>query len=129
VFAVLAVTFTVQGFLTRDLAWSFAALPCFLVTAWHIVLLRGVPARSDQICIRVAPHQLTRIAGTADAPLRQDWPRPSIANICVEGTPRLVKLLLHLKEKKEPIRLLSGGDRAEMEWIAEQIRQKWQMDK
>ena len=38
------------------------------------------------------------------------------------------KLYLHLSVSGEKVRLVSGNDLEELEWIGEQIRLKWKME-
>ena len=60
-FAFLAVTFIAQGILSGKPAWTGAGLVCFLVTAWQMVALRGLPA--GHVKLQISPDQLTRITG------------------------------------------------------------------
>lgn len=127
VFGFLAVTFAAQGIFTKNSGWLFAAVPCLLITAWQLLLLRGLPGNFGEIQIRIGPEYLSRVARQGEFEQRRDWPRSVIADICLEPADKSLELRLHMKDGSDPICLLTRMDPKELEWIAEQIRLKWKM--
>jgi hypothetical protein len=86
-----------------------------------------LPGNSGEIQLRIGAEGLSWMTGPAEAVQRRDWKRSAVADIRLEESGKMVELRMYLKEGKEPVCLLSGIDREELEWIGEQVRHKWKM--
>ena len=129
-FAFLTVTFMTQGLLSGNLLWTGAGFFCLLLTGWQMIALRGLPGgKSGQTKLQITPDQLAKITGPANAPQRQQWPRSAVTDVRVdpESDSKPSGLSLHFTDGKPPVCILSGFDPDELNWIAEQIHQKWGM--
>jgi len=125
-FAFLAITFTAQGLFTRNPLWTLGGLLFSLLTGWQLLSRFGPSLKTpSQIKLQITPEVLTVISGPPDAPMRRHWPRAAISRIRSEPP----MLNVYLKNRDAPVRLLSGLEPAELDWIADQIRIKWGIEK
>ena len=130
IFAFLTVTLVAQGILTGNHLWTGAGFVCFVIAAWQWRAMGGGRARhSGQTKLQITQNQLAKITGPLKAPQRQQWARSAIADIRVEAESDSAPpgLSLHFSDGKPAVRILSGGDPEELNWIAEQIRIRWGM--
>jgi len=127
VLSFLCIVFFAQGIFSRNLGWTAVGVVAFILAAWQLLILRFFSPKGldHTIQFEIGPEWLTEVAGSADAPFRQRWPRHSVAEIRVEQSPPA--LCIYFNDQQLTCRLLVGFDLAELNWIAEQIRLKWNM--